>query len=84
TNASSAVASLAPTVMTWRTQSGAIMNWTTQTGAVMVWRASGIAIIDPTAVTQNGVMLGFTASTMAEDMALIMLVADVKLPQYRG
>ncbi|HEY6023024.1 MAG TPA: hypothetical protein VIV34_02465, partial [Pseudolabrys sp.] len=84
TNASSAVASLAPTVMTWKTQSGATMVWTTQSGATMVWRASGIAIIDPTAVTQNGVMLGFTATTMAEDMALIMLVADVKLPQYRG
>lgn len=84
TGASQSTSSLQPTVMTWKTQSGAIMNWTTQSGAVMVWRASGIAIINPTAVTQNGVMLGFTATTMAEDMALIMLVADVKLPQFRG
>lgn len=84
TSASSSTASLAPTVMSWTTQSGAAMNWTTQTGAVMIWRASGIAIIEPTAVSQNGVMLGFTVTTQAEDMALIMLVADVKLPQYRG
>lgn len=84
TSASSSTVGLAPTIMKWTTQTGAAMVWTTQTGALMVWRASGIAIIDPTSITQNGTMLGFTATTQAEDMALIMLVADVKLTQYRG
>lgn len=81
---SSSVAALAPTEMHWTTQTGATMNWTTQTGAVMTWRASGIAIIQPTAVSQNGTMLGLTVQTDCADMALIMLVADIKLPQYRG
>jgi hypothetical protein len=82
--ASSANASLAPAVVTWHTQTGAVMNWTTQTGAAMVWRVAGIAIIAPTAVSQNGVMLGMTASTASADMALIMLAIDVKLTQFRG
>ena len=82
--ASSSTVDLSPTVVTWRTQTGAVMNWTTQTGAAMVWRVAGIAIIPPTAKTQNGVMLGFTAFTNSADMALIMLGGDVKLTQYRG
>lgn len=84
TGASSSTASLSPAQVTWHTQSGAVMNWTTQTGAPMVWLAAGIAIIPPTAVTQNGVMLGLTATTSCADMALIMLAIDVKLTQFRG
>lgn len=82
--ASSATASLAPTKMVWTTQSGAVMNWTTNGVTPMVWRATGIAIIPPTALTQNGTMLGITVATSSADMALIMLAIDVKLPQFRG
>jgi len=84
TSAASTTTSLAPTVMTWKTANGTIMNWKTAGGVAMVWRASGIAIIPPTAVSQNGVMLGMTVMTSSADMALIMLAMDVKLPQFRG
>lgn len=84
TGASSSTASLAPAQVTWRTATGAVMNWTTQSGAAMNWTAAGIAIIPPTAVGQNGVMLGFTAKTNCADMALIMLAMDIKLTQFRG
>lgn len=83
-NASSNTISLAPTKMVWHTAGGALMTWTTALGATMTWRATGIAIIPPTAVGQNGVMLGMTVSTDSADMALIMLAMDLKLPQFRG
>lgn len=80
----SSTASLAPTEITWRNNSNQIITWTNDVGAPITWRSTGIAIIAPTAVTQNGTMLGLTATTACADMALIMLVIDLKLPEYRG
>lgn len=76
---------LTPTTVTWTTISGAVMTWMTAGGATMIWTANGLAILPPTAKTQNGTMIGLTAQTNCSDAALIMLVADVKVAtQYRG
>ncbi len=83
-SASSAVFSLAPPVMTWRTASGALMTWTTAGGTPMIWRATGIAVTDPTEIAQNGVLLGLTATTNCADMAIISLMIDNRIVTYRG
>jgi hypothetical protein len=83
-SASSSTLALAPPEMMWRTASGALMSWTTASGAAMVWRASGIVVTEPISVAQNGVMLGFTARTDCADMAIISIMSDIQLVQYRG
>ena len=83
-SATSAVFALTPPVMNWTTATGAKMNWVTQTGAAMTWYAAGIAVTSPEAVAQNGVMLGMTASTNCDDMAIISLMIDNQITGYRG
>ena len=85
-NENSAVSSefaLLPPEMSWLTGAGDVMTWTTPPDA-MTWRAAGIAVTDPTAATQNGVMLGLTAFTSCDDMAIISLMIDHRVIQYRG
>ena len=70
----------------WHTMSGAVMNWTIGSGAPMVWSISGtgIAVFPPTAVAQNGALLGLTVSTNAADMALLSLMLGPVTSAYRG
>jgi hypothetical protein len=46
--------------------------------------ALGIRVFDPQAVGQQGVLNGFTASTTAADMAIISLMTQEAIVQYRG
>jgi hypothetical protein len=85
TSATSSLA-LGPQVVEWTTALGLPMEWTTATGDPMVWRASGtgILVIEPTAISQQGALLGMTATTNSADMAIISLAIDAKIVQYRG
>ena len=73
-----------PVTASWTTQSGAAMNWTTQTGAAMVWQATGIGVIGPTAIAQQGVLTGMTITTSCADMAIISMMMHDEIWQYRG
>lgn len=74
------------TGMTWTTASGTVMNWTTAGSAAMTWTTSqiGLRTFGPQAVGQNGTMLGFTVQTAAADAALVSLMMDDQITQYRG
>jgi hypothetical protein len=74
------------TGMTWTTQNGTVMNWTTAGALAMTWTTSqiGLRTFGPQAVGQNGTMLGFTAQTVAADAALVSLMMDDQITQYRG
>ena len=77
--------SLGPEVVTWTTAGGTVMSWTTPP-TPMVWRASGVGILvlEPTAIGQNGALLGMTATTNSADMAIISLAIDDQIVGYRG
>ena len=72
-------------VVTWRTAGGLAMNWTTATGAPMVWTAAGgVSVFPPTAVGQNGVLIGLTVTTNCADVALLSLAIGAEIETYRG
>ena len=73
-----------PVTASWTTQTGAAMNWTTQTGQPMVWQATGIGVIGPTAIAQQGVLTGMTITTSCADMAIISMMMHDEIWQYRG
>ena len=72
-----------PVEADWTTQTGAPAKWTTQSGAAVVWQAAGIGVIGPTAVGQNGVLTGLTATTNCADMAIISLSIGPQIEQTR-
>jgi len=74
------------TGMTWTTASGATMNWTTAGALAMNWTIAqlGIRAFGPQAVAQHGVAIGMTASTVAADLAIISMMMDDEIVQYRG
>lgn len=63
-----------PNPMAWRNNSGGLISWTNSTGGAISWSSgsgSGVFVIQPFAIAQNGALLGLTISTTAADMALI-------------
>jgi hypothetical protein len=76
----------ANSLMNWTTLGGEVMNWTTEGGQQMIWSAigTGFVVFQPTAVAQNGVLLGFTLETVAADMALVSSMVGVNIAYYRG
>lgn len=45
---------------------------------------TGVVVFPPTAIGQNGVLTGLTVSTQAADMALISMILEDQVWQYRG
>ena len=73
-------------VVTWVTVTLAVANWVNNASAPVTWSAanSGVVLMPPRQVAQNGVMLGFTIITGAPDIALLR-VAMMPVPiGYRG
>jgi hypothetical protein len=60
------------------------MHWTTTGGAAMTWLVGGITAYPAQAPGQVGVLLGLTASTNADDMAILSLVLQPEVVAYRG
>ena len=83
---SSQIVAVPLVVVIWHTATGAVMNWTTASGAPMVWSISGagVSVFPPTAVGQNGVLIGMTVTTNAADVALLSLAIGTELEGYRG
>lgn len=74
-----------PNPLTWINASGDPITWTGSHG-VITWRGSagtGVFIIDPFAVAQNGSLTGMTITTSAADMALISATIGADEIGYR-
>jgi hypothetical protein len=71
-------------VMVWTTANGTVMSWTTASSVPMIWTYSGYGILEPTAIGQVGVLMGFTIATIAKDVSLIAMLMDAKIEGYRG
>jgi hypothetical protein len=73
-------------LVVWHTASGAEMIWTTAGGVVMSWSISGFGptVFPPTAIGQDGVLLGLTVTTVAADVALVSLMLGAVIATYRG
>lgn len=77
---------LATGVMTWTGLAGAALTWTGLAGAVLTWRSAGVGLVpfEPTAVSQNGILTGFTVQTSCPDLALVILKMAPEAIDYRG
>jgi len=72
--------------MTWTGLGGLPLTWTGLNGDTLSWLTAGIGLVPfrPTAVSQNGVFIGFTATTTCPDLALVMLKMAPEVVGYRG
>lgn len=77
---------LEPPVLTWTNNNGEPIIWSNSTPVVMEWFGSGvgIALTEPKAQSQQGVLLGMTIKTMKSDMALISAMIPPEPSDYRG
>ena len=73
-------------ILTWVNASGASLPWVNESAQALTWYTAGIGIqiFPPTAIAQNGAVLGFTVSTTASDMAVIFIVLGAEPQAYRG
>ena len=72
------------TAIEWLTTTALVMNWVTTGGAPMAWFVGGISAFSAEPVGQQGALLGFTATTNADDFALISLAMQPQEVGYRG
>lgn len=65
--------------------SGTVIPVQNQSGqSVIVLSAAGIVVFNPTAIAQQGVLLGYTAKTDSADMALISMMIQPEIATYTG
>jgi hypothetical protein len=83
---SAKVITITPLGVTWTNNVGVIATWTNNVGATADWFSSGnvVTAMAPDAIGQNGVLLGFTLTTSAADMAIISMKLAPLLVAYRG
>lgn len=87
TSSNSLAVTAAPNVAAWTTAAGAVATWTTTLGAVSTWLAGGgsaYSVLTPDAVAQAGVLVGFTITTNAGDMAIVSMMVQPTIAGYRG
>jgi len=69
-----------PGVINWKNNSNNLVSWQNGSHATVSWSTgsgTGVFVINPIAVAQNGALTGLTVTTSAADMALIsMTVTD--------
>lgn len=77
---------LGPLNFTWFNEDGAPIAWENTLTEAIDWTSAqeGIVLLDPTAIGQNGALIGLTLATEAADMALIQLLVQVEIANYRG
>jgi hypothetical protein len=75
-----------PNFVPWLTVGGAVSVWTMVGGAISPWTASAsaYAVLSATAVSQQGVLTGFTVTTNAADVALVSMMIHDEIAGYRG
>ena len=65
-----------PGVVTWLNNANASVSWLNNSSIVITWTngaGTGVFVIEPIAVAQQGALVGFTVTTNAADMAIISL-----------
>jgi len=85
--ASNTTVSLGPVAVTITNNAGhtvAVTNNAAQPVTVYATGNGNVAVFPPTAVGQQGALMGFTVQTSAADMALISLAIDDNIQSYRG
>jgi hypothetical protein len=77
---------IGPQGIEWTNSIDQDVQWENSLGSPVGWGATGtlVTVFPPTAIAQNGTLLGFTVSTTASDMALVFLAMGVQEWQYRG
>ena len=78
---------VAPNSAVWLTAGGQVSVWTTLGGQVSTWLAGGASaysILLPDAVSQQGVLTGFTVTTNSADMAIVSMMIQDSVAGYRG
>lgn len=86
-SSNSNAASVLPNTASWITASGVVSTWITAGGALSAWLAGGTnaySVIQPIAVSQSGVLTGFTVTTNAADMAIVSMMISDAVAGYRG
>lgn len=74
-----------PPTLRWLNNSGGTIAWTSNSGSTtLTWERPGVSTIPPTACGQQGVLLGITATTNCDDMAIWSLMTDDRIVAYRG
>ena len=83
--ASSQNITLTPTPIVWTNNLGQTITWTNNAAQTIVWYSTGtgIVVMPPQAVAQQGVLQGLTIETDAADMSLISMMIDSKISQTR-
>lgn len=86
TSSADVTSSLGPLDGQWLTAADAEAAWHTAASASATWSTSGegIVVLAPTAVGQNGVLTGLTVQTEAADMAIISMMIQNSIIEYRG
>ena len=77
---------ITPLTATWYTNTNTPATWTTSSNATATWykTGTGIVVLPPIAVGQQGVALGLTLSTNAADVAIVSLALGWTPCAYRG
>ena len=80
------VAAVSTNVATWLTAGGLTSAWINNALQITTWllSGSGFLVVSPTAVSQKGVLTGFTAKTNAADMAIVSMMIHDEIAGYRG
>ena len=76
--------SVGPPSVHWKNYAGDDANWENISGNPAVWTTTGLGLIDPTAVGQQGVILGLTFTTLAADLAIVSTMLQTEVVGYRG
>jgi hypothetical protein len=89
TSGASQTLALSPNPVTWinsATEDDDILWVNSDIPGEVSWNgsAAGIVVFPPTAVAQNGTMLGLTVYTNCPDMTLLEMVIGLNVTQYRG
>jgi hypothetical protein len=75
-----------PLALIWKNNTGGVIAWTNNSAQAITWFTAGTGFIvtAPEAVGQNGVLIGLTVKTRADDMAIVSMKVTVNQLAYRG
>jgi hypothetical protein len=75
-----------PNAIEWVNNLGAVVTWLNNLGQPVQWLSSGTgySVLAPDAVSQSGVLTGFTITTNAADMAIVSMMIQDTIAGNRG
>lgn len=86
TNSFVTTAALNPLQLIWTNNTQNVINWTNNLLQPLIWNTSGsgFTVLPPTAIGQNGVLLGMTFETNSADVAIVSGKITTYPLAYRG